>query len=134
LLDPSLAGEVEREMDAALAEITRFGWEGLPRSVIHGDFNGGNLLFRNQKLTGVLDFDFAHPDLRVVDIAIAVNFTLALPTVVAGYNSVAKLCEEETRLIRPILRAFHLHHIGKYVSQGNYHSVGPALERVRFVY
>jgi homoserine kinase type II len=48
-------------------------WPDLPRTVIHGGCRRGSLLFTGPKLTGLLDFDSARPDVRVLDLAIAVH-------------------------------------------------------------
>jgi homoserine kinase type II len=44
-------------------------YEHLPRQVIHGDFTMGNLLFQADHLTAVLDWEFAVPDVRMMDVA-----------------------------------------------------------------
>src|SRR5215813_7677778 len=42
-----------------------------PKTVIHGDFIAQNLLFQGEKLSGVIDFDSVHRDLRAADVACA---------------------------------------------------------------
>jgi Ser/Thr protein kinase RdoA (MazF antagonist) len=42
-----------------------------PMTVIHGDFIAQNLLFQGEKLSGVIDFDSVHLDLRAADVACA---------------------------------------------------------------
>jgi homoserine kinase type II len=45
----------------------------LPRTVVHGGARRGSLVFRGEQVVGVLDFDSAHPDIRVLDLAVAVH-------------------------------------------------------------
>jgi homoserine kinase type II len=42
---------------------------GLPRQPIHGDYGGGNVLFRGQEIVAVLDFDFLGVRERVYELA-----------------------------------------------------------------
>jgi homoserine kinase type II len=41
----------------------------LPRQIIHGDFGYINVLVHDDTVTGMLDFEFAGPDLRALDLA-----------------------------------------------------------------
>ena len=45
----------------------------LPRVVVHGGARRGSLVFNGSEVAGVLDFDSAHPDIRVLDLAVAVH-------------------------------------------------------------
>ncbi|MET1065750.1 MAG: phosphotransferase [Arthrobacter sp.] len=45
----------------------------LPRVVVHGGARRGSLVFDDDHVVGVLDFDSAHPDVRVLDLAVAVH-------------------------------------------------------------
>jgi homoserine kinase type II len=49
----------------------------LPRIVIHGDYYAGNLLFDGDRVVGVLDFDLASWQPRVVDLAEALIYFAA---------------------------------------------------------
>ena len=46
--------------------------------LIHGDFRGQNLLFRGNKVSGVLDFDSAHIAPRLYDVSYALMFFQAV--------------------------------------------------------
>ncbi|MDF2943588.1 MAG: hypothetical protein K0S01_2446 [Herbinix sp.] len=41
----------------------------LNRSIIHGDFHGNNLVFVNNSISGLLDFDFISVNARIIDVA-----------------------------------------------------------------
>jgi homoserine kinase type II len=67
-LDPVLrdrATEVVDRLTALLPE--------LPTVVVHGGARRGSLLFDGEQVAGVLDFDSAHADVRVLDLAVSVH-------------------------------------------------------------
>ncbi|MFZ0142266.1 MAG: phosphotransferase [Aeromicrobium sp.] len=66
--DPDVSGRaahVVGELEALVPD--------LPRVVVHGGARRGSLLFEGSEVVGVLDFDSAHPDVRVLDVAVAVH-------------------------------------------------------------
>lgn len=46
-------------------------YRALPRQVIHSDFDGSNMLYTGDRVSGILDFEFASFDLRAMDLAVA---------------------------------------------------------------
>ncbi len=44
----------------------------LPEVVIHSDFHPGNLVFKGEEISGLVDFDWSKVDLRAFDVALAV--------------------------------------------------------------
>ena len=78
----------------------------LPRSVVHGDFVGWNLLWRQGRLVGVIDFDDVRLDLRAADVACARR--RRSDQVVAGYAAVSRLAEDEVALLDTLWRAYTL--------------------------
>ena len=46
----------------------------MPRLAIHGDYHPGNLIFRDGHVSGLLDFDWAHMDVRCFDVALALYY------------------------------------------------------------
>jgi homoserine kinase type II len=66
--DPELsehARRVARDLQRLLPD--------LPRCIVHGGARRGSLLFAGDTVAGVLDFDSAHPDVRVLDLAVAAH-------------------------------------------------------------
>ena len=49
-------------------------YDQMPRLAIHGDYHPGNLIFRNGQVSGLLDFDWAHMDVRCFDVALALFY------------------------------------------------------------
>ncbi|MCY0149614.1 phosphotransferase [Hoeflea sp. G2-23] len=86
----------------------------LPSQVIHNDFNGHNLLMDPQDvttITGIIDFGDVTRSQRVNDVAIAACYQLRFGEpgfagacdVVAGYDSVSPLSEEEITLLPALI-------------------------------
>jgi Ser/Thr protein kinase RdoA (MazF antagonist) len=75
----------------------------LPVTVVHGDLIAQNLLFRDGTLSGVLDFDSAHLDLRAVDVACARRSRD--DEVARGYLEVIPLSNEELGCLDDLWRS-----------------------------
>lgn len=78
----------------------------VPTGVIHGDFTPWNLLFTDGELTGIIDFDLAHHDLRVAEFAL--SWRGKYDDVVFGFNEVSPLSDLEWQLLTPIRWAWLL--------------------------
>ncbi len=61
----ALAGFRARNVD----ELRRLGYDAEPDVVVYNECLGNNVLFEQNDVTGLLDFDFAHADARVADMA-----------------------------------------------------------------
>ncbi len=46
----------------------------LPHVAIHGDYHPGNLKYKDEKVIGMFDFDWAKMDTRCFDVSLAVNY------------------------------------------------------------
>jgi len=68
--------QVTRQLEAQAVDLTaRFARHGtLPRLVIHGDYWAGNLLFDDDSIAGVVDYDQASWQPRVVELAEALIY------------------------------------------------------------
>ncbi len=94
-----------------------------PTTTIHGDFNSRNLLFVGERLSGILDFEATHPDLRVAEFALA--WRARRDEVVLGYDEVAKLTETEWQLLTPCLWAWAFRGIAAEVARMRRGAVTP---------
>jgi homoserine kinase type II len=67
----------EQSQILALLEITQTIasslYQTLPQQIMHRDYDQSNLLMEDNLVTGVLDFEFCGPDLRVLDLAYALT-------------------------------------------------------------
>lgn len=85
-------------------------YEALPRQLIHRDFHPGNLIFREGKIAGILDFDRVRLGVRLFDLCYLATAVLSegfddprrrqewpgfVRELIAGYNSVAPLTKTE---------------------------------------
>ncbi len=139
-----LASAVRAQRYRSLRELARRGYGELPDTQIHGDFQRDNLLFDAGELCGVLDFDHAHRDARVVNIAwsiisdcaeapaeTAIDPRLAA-ALVAGYAEDTPLSGAEPRLMVPLIRAHNVAicswSVRRYLESGDT-TVLPRLDR-----
>ncbi len=114
----------------------------LPWQVIHGDFLPANTLFDGDRLSAVVDFEFAHPDARALDVASGLNFIMrvwenpepweATQRFCHGYGRWIRLAETEAEAIPWLVRlrdaGSTLWWIGRGLAAGD---VRPALERMQ---
>lgn len=72
--DGTLLRSLIRELDGHVRDLEcRYQDFGqLPELVIHGDFYGGNLIFRNHRIVAVVDYDLAHWCSRAMEVAEAI--------------------------------------------------------------
>ena len=64
-----------------LAEVAAFiagPYRALPRQMTHSDFGPGNALAVNGRVVALLDFEFAQPDVRAIDVAAPLVFVMRL--------------------------------------------------------
>lgn len=59
----------------------------LPKLVVHNDFGPMNLICSDNLVVGLLDFDFAAWDARVVDLAMALTWLSEDPNMLIPYNT-----------------------------------------------
>jgi homoserine kinase type II len=87
----------------------------LPQQIIHSDLGGSNLLLVGDRVSGVLDFEFASLDLRAMDLAVAIGLMGPVPdhyaldlnvvrTLAAGYGEWIQLTPEEIAVVPDLLR------------------------------
>jgi Ser/Thr protein kinase RdoA (MazF antagonist) len=95
----TIAFHLERVRDRLVAA----GASSFPVAVIHGDFIAQNLLFQMEALSGVLDFDSVHLDLRAADVACARRSRQ--DDVVRGYLEIAPLTGAELGCLDDLWRA-----------------------------
>ncbi len=88
-------------------------WDNLPQGVIHGDLFVDNILFDGDKVSGIIDFYYAHTAPWVMDIAITLNAQAVMladeddgriQAFLTGYESVRALQEDEFQALPVLLR------------------------------
>lgn len=97
--------------------------------LVHGDWHDGNILYQGGTVSGILDFDFAHPDLPLVDVAIATLIPGVEDSaqIAAGYFGGRSPAEHELDLIATAQRARTLGHVAYFLgrhSDGDHGALG----------
>jgi homoserine kinase type II len=111
------ARAIRSQKYAMLRELSTLGYGELPLVATHFDFHHDNLLWSRGELTGLLDFDLAHLDARVADVAQSLAFDCLAPPAynainlsaarafLGGYMDHTPLSDVELQLIVPLVRA-----------------------------
>jgi len=103
-LRPSaMAGTIAFHLERVRDRLNAAGASSFPMTVIHGDLIAQNLHFQSDQLSGVLDFDSVHLDLRAADLACARRS--AQDEVVRGYLEIAPLTDAELGCLDDLWRA-----------------------------
>ena len=90
---------------------------GLPKGIIHGDLFIDNIFFKNNKLSGIIDFYFAANDYFMYEIAICINALCfdkknskffinkkKVRNLIKGYESVKKISMKEKKSLNILCR------------------------------
>lgn len=88
---------LRRRLAQARNLAARIDWSASKRVLVHGDFAAHNLLFDGSRLTGLLDFELATIDRRVVDLIHV--WRCRHDDVLLGYDAIAPLNEDEWRML-----------------------------------
>jgi Ser/Thr protein kinase RdoA (MazF antagonist) len=86
-------------LDCARAAFAQLDLQNAETVVLHGDFARWNLLFQDDRLTGILDFEASHRNYRVADFAL--SWRGDQDEVLAGYMQVHPLAELDWQLLVP---------------------------------
>ncbi len=91
--------------------------QGLPSGIIHGDLFIDNIFFKNNKLSGIIDFYFAAKDYFMYEIAICVNalcfekknskFSInkkKVKNLIKGYECIKKISNKEKKSLNVLCR------------------------------
>ncbi len=103
----------------------------LPRQILHRDYDPGNILLDQQRVTAVLDFEFAGRDIRVLDLCVALSWWPAdllgtgkewdlIDAFGTAYTHQFFLSEEELLAIPVVFRlrdaTSFVHRMGRYLA------------------
>jgi homoserine kinase type II len=115
--DPVLSGLIARKLAEvrAAAGSAASGRPGV--QLVHGDWHDGNILYQGGTVSGILDFDFTHPDLPLVDVAIATLTPDVKDSaqIAAGYFGARSPAADELDLIATAQRARTLGHVAFFI-------------------
>ena len=147
-IKPSL-GDVPEDMvqnvDIAFCGI----FPNLPRQLIHRDVHCHNVLFENGHLTGWLDFDLSHRNVRIFDIAYLLSGLLVGNTddpgkmekwrsiyidLLNGYDEINRLSDDERDALPIIMIMIEFLFVWYWEEQGNAEQRSVALELAKWLY
>lgn len=94
-------------------------YRSLPQQLVHRDFDASNVLMSGNTVTGVLDFEFAGPDLRAFDLARSLSlFTISpwsipdgwerVTAFICGYREHLTLTSGEIEAIPCLMRLYRI--------------------------
>tara|TARA_B100001093_G_scaffold213172_1_gene204505 strand:+ start:6515 stop:7483 length:969 start_codon:yes stop_codon:yes gene_type:complete len=111
------ANNIEKFLKTNLKDIKKKWPKILPSGIIHGDLFIDNIFFKNNKLSGILDFYFAANEYLIYEIAICINalcfdkkgnkFNInrkKVKNLVNGYESIRKITEKEKKSLNVLCR------------------------------
>ena len=100
-----------------LKDIKKKWPKSLPKGIIHGDLFIDNIFFKNNKLSGVIDFYFAANDYFMYELAICINALcfdkkrskykinkLKIKSLIKGYESIKKISLKEKKSLNILCR------------------------------
>jgi len=113
-----LAAEV-REMEALISQLA-----DLPQQLIHGDLHYDNVLVRDGRVSGLLDFEFCALDWRVMELAVCLSKYAGEPNAadlfeqfVGGYAQHAQLSAEEVAAVPSLVNLRILSNVVYFVAR-----------------
>ena len=108
---------IEKFLKNNFRDIKKKWPKGLPNGIIHGDLFIDNIFFKNNRLSGVIDFYFAANDYFMYEIAICVNalcfdkkkskFLInkkKIKNLIKGYESIKKISIKEKKSLNILCR------------------------------
>ncbi|MBC5630665.1 phosphotransferase [Clostridium sp. NSJ-6] len=105
----------------------------LPRQVIHRDFHGGNIIFKNEDIVGVIDFDLSQINARLFDICYLCTGSLTtifndtemrdkwiqfIKAFIQGYQSVNKLTSHEIKSMKNMMLSIEIVMVAYFAREG----------------
>ena len=109
----SIHKDLPELIESNLSEIEKNWPQNLPQGIIHGDLFNDNIFFKENKLSGIIDFYFSCNDFYAFEIAICFNalcfdgfqnnliFNVSkAKNFIDGYSEIRQLTDEEKRNIK----------------------------------
>jgi len=108
---------LERFLKNSFKDIKKKWPKKLPKGIIHGDLFIDNIFFKNNKLSGIIDFYFAANDYFMYEIAICINALcfdkvnskfqinkLKIKNLIKGYESIKRITSQEKKSLNVLCR------------------------------
>jgi Ser/Thr protein kinase RdoA (MazF antagonist) len=129
-IDRKSAKQIRAFLSDVLESVPRL-YAQLPQQLLHRDYDPGNILLAHQRVTAVLDFEFAGRDIRVLDLCVALSWWPAdllgtgnewdlIDAFGAAYTRHVSLSEEELLAVPAVFRlrdaTSFVHRMGRYLA------------------
>jgi homoserine kinase type II len=108
---------LEKFLKSNLNNVKKKWPKSLPKGVIHGDLFIDNIFFKNNKLSGILDFYFAANDYFMYEIAICINALCfdkkgkrffinknKVKSLIKGYENIKKISQKEKNSLNALCK------------------------------
>ena len=108
---------LEKFLKQSFKDIKKKWPKKLPIGIIHGDLFIDNIFFKNNKLSGIIDFYFAANDYFMYEIAICINALcfdkvnskfqinkLKIKNLIKGYESIKRITSQEKKSLNVLCR------------------------------
>lgn len=131
LLEPAQAQAISAILELAQGDWETLSAQNLPQQVLHRDLGPGNMLMENERVSAILDFEFAGVDRRVFDLCVAISWWPVrlmgtgqewelIDTFGRAYTAYVPLSEEELFALPATLRLRDttslVYRIGRYIA------------------
>lgn len=129
-LEREQGGQIRAYLSSIIAQVPRL-YGLLPQQLLHRDYDPGNILVEQRRVTAVLDFEFAGRDLRVLDLCVALSWWPVnllgtgkewelIDAFGTAYTQQVSLHEEELLAIPAVFRlrdaTSFVHRLGRYLA------------------
>lgn len=120
----------------------------LPRQVIHRDFHGENIIFKDEEIIGFIDFDLSQINARVFDLCYLCAGSLSTifddlemrekwiefaTAVIKGYESINKLTSDEIASMKYMMISIEMIMIAYFVRDGYYDIANVSIKMVNYL-
>lgn len=120
----------------------------LPRQVIHRDFHGENIIFKDEDIIGFIDFDLSQINTRIFDICYLCTGSLATIfddfemrakwiefaiAFIQGYESVNKLTSDEIEAMKYMMISLEMIMIAYFAREGYYDIASMNIKMVNYL-
>ena len=102
-------------VERAAERLKTLDLEGTDKLVLHGDFVASNILYDGDELTGILDFESTHLNVRVADFAL--SWRGCYDGVIHGYEEVSKLSDVDWKMLVPTFWSWLFMGVGDWVER-----------------
>ncbi|MCL2804316.1 MAG: phosphotransferase [Treponema sp.] len=124
-------------------------YNDLPKQIIHKDIHTKNILFKNGKISGIIDLELLTYGIRIYDVCycsanilcdkiddnININKWFKIfYQIIKAYNSIIKITENEKKGIVYVLYSNELKYIDFYIKQKNMKGIKTAEKMLKWLY